>query len=488
MKQTCIFIFSTLCFLYSEAQSDGAYDALKRAGDSLYKNKEYKSAATAFSLASDVKPSVDIYHRAAFAWSLGGEPDSAFSYLNKIVSLNSLTPEQYVEIIEDRDFKPIRADSRWQHIKSKMFQQARETFSSSLSANNAKLSFQERVQMAEAWSLTNDDSTLGYLNTMAELKNLSYAEAGELISNKYFSNLKNRSGWELFIDKLYSTTFKRYFPTDHLKRPSKKLHIVIDEAHNNYHTISGTYFILSRVLSASGYKVSGQKAQFTESNLNDANILVISNPLPEPGQTLAAKAKAANEPMRWSAASVKSAFTEDEVSALIDWIKRGGSLFLILDHAPYPAAGQLITKALGVDHPNVATYDKAHRDLLVDSTKGNTILFTRSKSLIGKHKIMNGVDSVTTATGSSLVGPANSSTLLQLSPTAIDQDWLPDTKKFRERTAAGRTQGVAFEFGRGRVVVLGEAALLRPGMVSKQNRGNWRMAVNIINWLARQDK
>ncbi len=60
-------------------------------------------------------------------------------------------------------------------------------------------------------------------------------------------------------------------------------------------------------------------------------------------------------------------------------------------------------------------------------------------------------------TGQSLRGPPGSIAFLRLSDTAIDVD-----RPTKQRTpAAGRAQGIAFEFGAGRVIVIAEAAMLR---------------------------
>ena len=99
---------------------------------------------------------------------------------------------------------------------------------------------------------------------------------------------------------------------------------------------------------------------------------------------------------------------------------------------------------------------------------------------------MNGVDSVTTYTGESLIGPPGSDALLFLPSTATDLDWLPETKQFRNRSAAGRFQAVAFNYGKGRVVMLGEAAITRPEFLSVSDRGNWKFILNILRWLARE--
>jgi len=110
--------------------------------------------------------------------------------------------------------------------------------------------------------------------------------------------------------------------------------------------------------------------------------------------------------------------------------------------------------------------------------------------------ILNGVDSVVTYLGGSLLGPPNSVPLLTLPPTATDRDWLLTTGEYRSREAIGRSQGLAMEFGKGRAVILGEAGMLTstPGInaningndgIALQNRGNKNFALNVIKWLAR---
>jgi hypothetical protein len=66
------------------------------------------------------------------------------------------------------------------------------------------------------------------------------------------------------------------------------------------------------------------------------------------------------------------------------------------------------------------------------------------------------------------------------------------------RSAAGRAQGIALEYGRGRVIVLGEAGMLttEPGSdrdacgsrgIAQPDIGNRRFALNIARWLTRRN-
>ena len=95
--------------------------------------------------------------------------------------------------------------------------------------------------------------------------------------------------------------------------------------------------------------------------------------------------------------------------------------------------------------------------------KGNSswLSFTRDAGLIQDHPVTRGrdtserIDRVATFNGNSLEGPQGSTPFLLLSPTAVDVFQNDVTA-----SAAGRAQGVALDFGRGRVVVLGEMGML----------------------------
>ena len=148
--------------------------------------------------------------------------------------------------------------------------------------------------------------------------------------------------------------------------------------------------------------------------------------------------------------------------------------------------------------------------------------------MLGDHAITRGRDKaerinrVTTFTGQSLVGPPGSKGLLVLSPSAADLPLSPDARReaspeaLRKAdtvsvvstpgavTAVGRFQGVAFGFGRGRVVVLGDGAMfgsqfvlgadarrmgkdrLRIGLNRPDLDDNQQFALNVLRWLARE--
>ena len=184
--------------------------------------------------------------------------------------------------------------------------------------------------------------------------------------------------------------------------------------------------------------------------------------------------------------AAKSAFTEAECKAVDDWVDGGGSLLLITDHPPFGSAADLLARRFGVDMSKGVTVDRMNR-----SERG--LLFARENHLLGDHPITNGrdeserVNRVLTFTGQSLKGPPGTIAFLNFADTAVDKSEAKDV------SAAGRAQGIALPHGKGRVVVLGEAAQLSaqvigfppsPMGMNVPGCDNRQMALNIMHWLS----
>jgi hypothetical protein len=202
----------------------------------------------------------------------------------------------------------------------------------------------------------------------------------------------------------------------------------------------------------------------------------------------------------------RPAFTGSEIDAIQQWVASGGALLLVTDHYPTGVAARSLAARFGVRLSGGWTDDPANRRSLdgYGSIFGY-LVFSREKGLIGDHPVTRARDgsepiaAVTTTTGESIEGPPASTSLLRLSPTAMD--WLPSTSprpptgqneprdfnpcpSCTPQSAAGRSQGVAFEFGQGRVVVIRETGVLTD--YSVRNADNRRFSLNIIRWLLRE--
>jgi len=295
--------------------------------------------------------------------------------------------------------------------------------------------------------------------------------------------------------------------------------VLFDEAHNNFHTTSGRYKPFADLIANDGYQITPNKQKFSAETLRGFDILVISNAL---GAERMGAPEASNP-----------AFSDAECDAVRDWVKGGGALLLIADHAPMGAANQILAQRFDVDMRSSYTNDSANHDK--ETGSNSFLVYTRANGLLIDHAITRGrdvserINSVMTFTGQSLKGPSGSVAFLKLADTAMDvpppsqADIQAAIEKARQGgqsqtplpggmnlppgatavrvprpqqagiSAAGRAQGIVFGFGKGRVVVLGEAAMLSAqmtgsaGMKFGMNRpgiDNRQLALNIVHWLS----
>lgn len=483
------FIF--LLQLFAEVNSQELskeYTDLITKGRQYYFAKDYKNAAATFSqaykLAGDITPVID-RHRAAFSFALAGNADSAFFYLENITRMPVLTFDDFTRIVPDEDYISIHQDPRWDPTVNLIFNKAHNEFHQSLLKSTPSRINAKRINAAAAWAFKkNTDSVFHQLNKIAGSPDITFDDVYLVQDNFYLKEYNATIQWHEFIDRAFTSLSKKYIPSSAFSKPLIRKNILIDNGHHNLHNITNTYNPLAGTLNKAGFNVEGHNEKFGKGSLDGWSVLIISNPHSEHQDSLNAKARREKIPIRWSTAASQPAYTPDEIEYIREWVSKGGSLLLIMDHAPSGASTGQLAAAFNVESRNVGTYDLYHRDPTNrDTTLGRSIIFTKSKGLLGNHPILNGVDSITTYTGQSILGPKDAHPLLILPATAIDQDWLKETKEMRTRSAAGRLQAVAFDYGKGRVVVYGEAAQTRTANISKNDRGNWKFLLNTIRWL-----
>lgn len=263
--------------------------------------------------------------------------------------------------------------------------------------------------------------------------------------------------------------------------------VLFDEAHSNSDTSSGRYRPFAQLVTSDGYRVVPNKGVFSRRALKGFEVLVVVNASGPSGQR------------------DRSPFTEEECDVVRDWVSAGGALLLITDHAPHSHAVAGLVKRFGVEVTNGYTIDGSHHNQGSDDE--TELLFARDGGL-AEHQITKGRDSterinrVVTFTGTSLKGPGASVAFLKLADTAKDvlppppgKSKAPDEPAPDHTTvsAAGRAQGLALEFGKGRVVVLSEAAMLTAQVTPRGFRfgmnvsgtDNRQLALNIMHWLSR---
>ncbi len=257
--------------------------------------------------------------------------------------------------------------------------------------------------------------------------------------------------------------------------------VMIDEAHNNYHTMDGRYRPFAEFLRAHGCTVIAGTQPCAASTLAACDIFVIANALAESNVETWAK-------------PVANAFDAEEIDAIARWVHEGGSLFLIADHMPFPGAIDSLAKRFSIRFSNGFA--------LYGGKPGRGLMFTRSNDNLREHWITDTpfdgmrVDSVVTFTGSAFqIQRAHDPLLVfgagmeSLEPVTA---WEFNEKTNRVRIEGWR-QGAAMEYGKGRVVVFGEASMfsaqkaengLPVGMNAPEGARAAPLLVNIVRWLA----
>ncbi|ESQ93943.1 hypothetical protein [Asticcacaulis benevestitus] len=250
-------------------------------------------------------------------------------------------------------------------------------------------------------------------------------------------------------------------------------HLTIDQAHNNFHTRDGRYAPFARLMTADGWTVGTNDAAFSAATLAENDVLVVANALPPKGG--------------------EEAFTTEECTNVEQWVKGGGSLWLIADHAPFGKAAQIMAKAFGFDMGTGYVFEPEANSQLV---------FTGAA--LGDHLIMHGrndkerIRKIKSFTGQSLSVPKGATALLKFGDRAREAPTPQDMTRGRKMPAvAGRCQSFALDYGAGRLVVMGEAAMLSAQVVIQPNGeriyagmnvpgyDDQQFALNVGRWLER---
>ena len=258
--------------------------------------------------------------------------------------------------------------------------------------------------------------------------------------------------------------------------------IYIDEGHHNFHTKEGRYKAFSNLLERDGYRVKVYSGPFTFDKLASGQILVISNALNQINEE------------NWYLPT-PSAFSKKEISIVKQWVENGGSLFLIADHMPMAGAAEDLAREFGFEMTN---------GFAMDTLKRGPTVFNLNKKTLLKNEITDGrfpgesVSEVASFTGQAFKSPPEAKPILILPESHVNM--LPDTAwvfdgHIEKYNAKGYHQGAYRTFGKGRIVVFGEAAMftsqlagenrVRFGMSHELAKQNYQLLLNIVHWLDR---
>ena len=257
--------------------------------------------------------------------------------------------------------------------------------------------------------------------------------------------------------------------------------VMVDEAHNNFHTAYGRYLAFADLLRRDGYRVVPNTAPFSKESLKRGKILVIANALNAQNLT------------NWTLPT-PSAFTDAEVEAVREWVKAGGALFLIVDHMPMPGAAERLGAAFGARWSNGYAVNEKERGPFV---------FRADDGSLKEHKITKGrrggeqVESVATFTGSAFQVEGEAEPLLVLGDPIVSIEtttagqFTPEAKRVPVK---GWYQGAVLRHGKGRVALFGEAAMFSAqlagpnraamGMNAPVAARNPQFLLNVLHWLS----
>lgn len=259
--------------------------------------------------------------------------------------------------------------------------------------------------------------------------------------------------------------------------------VLVDEHHCNFHTAGGRYKPFAELLRSDGLVVEPLKTAFSADALGGADVLVIANALGEA------------QCEEWKLPTA-SAFRDDEIKALADWVEAGGALLLIADHMPFPGANERLASTFGV----------AFTDGYVKPGSGGPwIRFDRASGTLADHPVTSGrsaeeaIDSVTSFTGQGFRAVGESVTPLLVHPAGTTNFLPSEAGQFDDATprfsAEGLLQGALVAHGKGRVAVFGEAAMFSAqeierngetfkfGMNADGAEHNAQFLLNVLHWL-----
>jgi hypothetical protein len=232
--------------------------------------------------------------------------------------------------------------------------------------------------------------------------------------------------------------------------------IAIDLGHYNSAAADSRFLALGDLLTWDGYRVTRSRQPLVPEHLQGFSVLLIGNAMPYP-----AGARQVAEAVGLGGLDT---FSADEVAAVRDWVRGGGSLLLIAD-APHSAkAAAPLAAALGV------TLHDCPTPVFLPAVVPEEHAIREGRSGFGER-----VESVA-ALANGWAETALPEPILQAPADGS--------------CVAGKPIALAFEFGNGRVVALTaqlerDDALIHRTGIDPGRLGNRQFVLNAMHWLSR---
>jgi hypothetical protein len=241
--------------------------------------------------------------------------------------------------------------------------------------------------------------------------------------------------------------------------------VAIDLGHFNDSPTDYRFLALADLLTSDGYRVTRSRQYLIPEFLKDARLLVIGNPMPYP----AGFSRLAD----WLRLSGRATLAPEELNAVHEWVRSGGSLLL---EAYAPASARAAT-------PLAAEFGLHFHDCRAP-------VFLPAAEL-GEHPILEGssehnehVVSAAVLAGGWIESGTAASAIIPLLKAPLTASGVSGS------CTAGKPLAVALEFGRGRVVALSaqlerDEDLVRRTGVDPRRADNRQFVLNTFHWLSR---
>lgn len=256
--------------------------------------------------------------------------------------------------------------------------------------------------------------------------------------------------------------------------------IYLDHAHNNFHRLDGRFAAFAAVARNDGFRIEGFDGAFTSETLANVDTLIIANAVSEVNR----------DENNWTLPN-PSAFTEQEINALAQWVQCGGALLLIADHMPFDGAASKLAERFGFQFTNGY--------VLIPERKGAPD--SHSGSRLREHPILSGrddterVDTLMTFIGSAFLPPKEADPVIVLEggfeslEPAVAWELNENTPSY---PVDGWSIAATRSYGNGRIAVYAEAGMLtaqlhsdgRPmGFNAEGAEQNTQFIRNTLHWL-----
>lgn len=220
--------------------------------------------------------------------------------------------------------------------------------------------------------------------------------------------------------------------------------ILVDAAHMNFHVTQGFIDPFVSLAENDGYQVVVGTSQFTPDFLRSFKIVMIITALPF---EFTSKTEVTTE----------TTFTGDELDALHDWVKSGGSLLVFSEHAPFDQAINPLLNRFGINSSVGTIADPVHHDQ--DFGRDGWVVFSRDNGLLNSsHPIANGRDETESinsaiAFGGSALSGSDYENVFRLSDTAENRQHPTGVGP----QGMGDSMALAGEFGQGKILAFGDS-------------------------------